>query len=527
MKKQLLVVGFCFATICSFAQTSVKGYVYEDTNANGKRDKKEVTLSGISVSNGVDVVQTDAKGQYVLPLTGDDQIFVIKPSNYVVALDEYNIPEFFVTHKPNGSPKTFKYAGVAPTGKLPKEVNFGLIPHQEAKDFKVVVFGDPQPYTEEELLMYKTAVVEEVKQRKLDFTFGISLGDIVGDDLDLHQPYKEIMKEIGLPWYNVIGNHDMNFDAKVDKHSDETFEKNFGPANYAFNYGDAHFLILDDILYPHPLKDKGYWGGFREDQIAFIQNDLKFVPKDKLVVVSLHIPLFIGGEEHFDPTSRQQLLNALSKFDNVLVMSAHTHYQMHQFYGKSHGYKGVKPIHEYNVGTTSGDWYSGELDEQGVPVSTMRDGTPRGYALLTIKDNQYVLDYKVTGREEDYRMEVFMPKVIGNKRSGNSFIYANVFMGTEEDKVEFSVDGGAWKKLSKVDDYDPTFYASVQKYDLAEELLSGRRPSNPIKSSHLWRGKLPFNLGVGEHKVVIRVKDRYGREHTTTKTYQIAPLKMK
>lgn len=521
MKKRFCTLAFLFTITFVVGQNSVKGYVFEDLNKNGKKDKGEKALVGVAVSNGVEVVQTDQKGQYVLPLTGDNQIFVIKPSQYAVALDAYNLPQSYVTHKPNGSPKGTQYEGVAPTGQLPKEVNFGLIPQRESDDFKAFVFGDPQPYSLEELDYFKKAVVDEVKNDKAGIAFGISLGDLVGDKLDLHTPYKKVMQEIGLPWYNVMGNHDMNYEAKEDIYSDETFEKNFGPANYAFNYGKAHFIVLDDILYPHPVTGKGYLGGLRQDQLDFVKNNLKFVSKDKLVVVSFHIPLFIGGENHFDKVSRQQLLDLLKDHENVLLLSAHTHYQMHQFYTKEQGWSGEKPLHEYNVGTTSGDWYSGEFNEIGVPASTMRDGTPRGYATLVVKGNQYELDYKVSGKAEDYKMELFMPKVIGDKRANNYSVYANVFMGTERDVVEYRIDGGEWKKMKKVEDIDPAFYAAVQKFDLTDTLLTGRKPSHPMKSSHLWNAKLPFNIGLGEHSVEVRVQDMFGREHLQKQVYRI------
>ncbi|MTG98174.1 MULTISPECIES: calcineurin-like phosphoesterase C-terminal domain-containing protein [Myroides] len=525
MKKRFYTLAFVLTAVVAVGQNSVKGYVFVDKNQNGKKERKEEVLSGVSVSNGVDVVQTDHKGFYELPLTGDNQIFVIKPSQYTTAVDQYNLPKTYVTHKPKGSPKGTQYEGVAPTGKLPKEVNFAMIAQEESAEFKAFIFGDPQPYSLQELDYFKKAIVDEVKHKTKGISFGISLGDLVGDKLDLHTPYKDVMKQVGLPWYNVMGNHDMNYEATEDIYSDETFEKNFGPANYAFNYGEAHFIVLDDILYPHPIKKKGYLGGFRKDQIAFVKNNLKYVDKDKLVVISLHIPLFIGGEKHFDQESRQELLDVLSGHENILVLSAHTHYQMHQFYTKEHGWSGVKPIHEYNVGTTSGDWYSGEFNELGVPASTMRDGTPRGYATLVVKGNEYALDYKVSGESEDYKMELFMPKVMADKRAGNYRVYANVFMGTERDQVEYRVNEGQWKKMNKENGVDPAFYAEVQKYDLTDELLGGRKPSNPINSSHLWSAKLPFNIGVGEHTVEVRVKDMFGREYTEKKTYRIEKSK--
>lgn len=521
MKKSIFTIIGLFSLGMTFAQTQVKGYIYEDSNKNGKKDRSEKALSQVAVSNGQEVVLTDENGKYILPVGDDNQIFVIKPSQYAFLLDEYNLPKFYYTHKPKGSPADFKYKGVAPTGKLPKEINFGLVPQQEANNFKAFVFGDPQPYTMEELDYFKKSIVDEVKGKTAGMSFGISLGDLVGDDLSLHEPYKKYMQEINLPWYNVIGNHDMNYDAKTDELSDETYEKNFGPTNFAFNYGQAHFLILDDILYPNPRKTGGYLGGFRSDQLQFIENNLRFVDKDKLVIVSFHIPLYVGDEAHFEEKARQQLLDILSEYNNVLLLSAHMHTQTHQFYGKDKGWKGAKPLHEYNVGTTSGDWYSGEYDQNGTPSGTMRDGTPRGYAILSVTDNQYQLDYQVMGKPENYKMELFMPKVIGDQRSGNAQVYANIFMGSEFDEVEYRVNQGEWKKMTKEENLDPSFYAAVQRWDISETLLKGRRPSNPVRSPHLWKGRLPFNIGIGTHTVEIKVKDMFGREYSDKQTYRI------
>ncbi|MCP1997054.1 calcineurin-like phosphoesterase family protein [Flavobacterium sp. HSC-61S13] len=525
MKKTVWIIVGLFSMSLSFAQTKVKGYVYEDSNKNGKRDSKERGLVGVAVSNGQEVVLTNDTGLYELPIGDDNQIFVIKPSHYAFLLDEFNLPKFYYTYKPKGSPTDFKYAGVAPTGKLPKELNFGLVPQKEESSFKAFLFGDPQPYSMQELDYFKKSIIDEAKEKTAGISFGISLGDLVGDDLSLHLPYKQYMKEMNLPWYNVIGNHDMNYEAKTDILSDETYEKNFGPSNFAFNYSGAHFLVLDDILYPNPRGTGGYLGGFRDDQLLFIENDLRHVDQDKLIVVSFHIPLFVGDEKHFEEQARQQLFDLLSRFDNVLLVSAHMHMQTHQFYSKDKGWKGSKPLHEYNAGTTSGDWYSGELDESGVPVGTMRDGTPRGYAVLSVNANQYQLDYKVIGKPENYKMEIFMPQVIGDKRSGNSQVYANIFMGTELDRVEYRVDQGEWTKMTKEETFDPSFYAKVQRWDLSDTLLEGRRPSNAVNSAHLWKGKLPFHIGLGTHTVEIRVKDMFDRVYTDQKSYRIEKKK--
>ena len=77
------------------AQEKAKGYVYNDTNKNGKKESKEKGISNVLVSNGVDVVATDKNGTYELQVTNDSPIFVIKPSGYQFALDVFNLPKFY------------------------------------------------------------------------------------------------------------------------------------------------------------------------------------------------------------------------------------------------------------------------------------------------------------------------------------------------------------------------------------------------------------------------------------------------
>src|SRR5690606_25953657 len=427
---------------------------------------RERGMPGVSFSNGVDVVQTDSKGYYELPVGNDNILFVIKPSGYKVPLNNLNQPLYYYIHKPLGSPADFKYKGSEPTGKLPKSVDFALIPYDEPTTFTSLIFGDPQAYNLEEIDYFSKGIIAELEGIE-NIGFGLSLGDLVGDDLVLHNPYVQAVSKVGVPWYNLMGNHDMNYEATTDSLSDETFEANFGPANYSFNYGNAHFIVLDNILYPDPRDGKGYWAGFREDQLDFIENNLKYVDKNKLIVLAFHIPL----ASDFKKGDRQRLFDLLKEFPNTLSMSAHTHLQRQNFYTKADGWHQEKPHHEYNAGTTSGDWYSGEIDKLGVPASTMRDGTPRGYAFLNIKDNQYTIDYKVAGEPKEYQIEIFNPKVVAKGRGTQAVISANFFMGTKGNKVEYRIDEGNWKAMDYVEAPAPSFVESLYRWDTMEELV--------------------------------------------------------
>lgn len=505
----------------AYSQTSVSGYVFEDINRNQKKENREKGIEGVAVSNGVQVVLTDKNGRYSLPIEENQTVFVIKPSGYMTPVNHNNLPQYYYQYKPKGSPADFKYKGTPPTGELPKEVNFALNKQNESKNFDILVFGDPQPYTEKELDYFRRGIVNEVKNTKKNAVFGISLGDLVGDNLSLQKPYADVMKEIGLPWYNVMGNHDMNYDAKEDMFSDETFEFNFGPANYSFNYGNVHFIVLDDILYPDPRDGKGYWGGFREDQLKFVENDLKLVDKNKLVVVSFHIPLEHRNEDNFRNADRQKLFDLLTPFENALILSAHTHIQQQIFYGKQAGWKGSKDLHEYNVGTTCGDWYSGTPDEAGLPTSTMRDGTSKGYSFISFTDNQYKVRYKTAGKPNDYQIRLYVPDVIPFPSKTSAKILANFFMGSRKDKVEYRIDNGVWETMEYDEAIDPNFALSVFKWDVTSDLLPGRRPSNPEMSKHIWVAGFPKKLALGKHTVEVRAVDMYGNHFSASEEFEV------
>lgn len=506
-------IAICLLPLCLTAQTGIqKGVVFDDENGNGICDKKEKGLAKVSVSNGKEVVQTNEKGEYALPYTDDTIFFVIKPSGYSVPADAHHLPQFFRIHKPKGSP-TKQYAGVAPTPPLPKSLDFPLKKNNENLNFKALVLGDPQTLNSQDVISFDKGVVDELVKVK-GMSFGISLGDMSSDSLQLHLPYIKSISRVGLPWYHVIGNHDLNFDVQSDSLSDETFEANFGPANYAFNYANTHFVVLDDIIYPDPRGKTQYFGGFRDDQLAFLKNNLELVSKDKLLVVAIHIPLFLNDSwgDTFNPQNRQTFFDLLKDFPNVLVLSAHTHVQ-HQFFWKAEdGWKGGSPLHEYNVGTTSGSWYSGELNERGIPASTMRDGTPKGFAILSVENNQYKLDYKVIDQPEDYIMQIYAPKALPAENKYSSYgIYVNYFMGHAESDVKYRLDNEDWKPMRFVQEPDPSYLLLLTPWDKSDTLLPGKRPPVPVNPTHLWKGIFPEKLEVGKHTFEIKVTDMFGR----------------
>ena len=258
------------------------------------------------VSNGRDVAITGPDGRYTLPLPDEATIFVIKPVGFMPPIELLtNLPRFYRHHQPKGSPAelNLRFEGLAPTGPLPASVDFPLRRQDEPKTFNVVMVTDPQPETGAEVDFIREDLIEALAG--VDAKFGLTAGDIMFDDLSLYPRSNAIMGSIGLPWWNIGGNHDLNFEAPDRKYSRETFKRVFGPNYYAFFYARTLFLMLDDVNYlgPDPHKAGGggkYEGRLDEGQLEFVRNVLAHTPGDTLVVVVMHIPIntFLDNEPY-------------------------------------------------------------------------------------------------------------------------------------------------------------------------------------------------------------------------------------
>src|SRR5690606_26357667 len=144
-----------------------------------------------------------------LPVQDDNIIFVIKPSGYQSPLNEYYQHQNYYIHKPQGSPE-LKYAGVSPTGALPKSIDFPLIAADETKEFTALVDDDQQTKNMNEINYLNEGIILNINGME-GVSFGISLWVLVADDLVMHEPYLAAISELVLPWNHVMGNHYMNF----------------------------------------------------------------------------------------------------------------------------------------------------------------------------------------------------------------------------------------------------------------------------------------------------------------------------
>lgn len=492
------------------AEGAATGFVFHDKDRDGVRDPGEPGLGGVRVSNGEEIVKTDRDGKWSLPVDDDTAFFVVKPRGWMTSKNEHNLPKFYYIHKPNGSPSV-RYGGVEPTGPLPASIDFALTPQAEPTKFKALFFGDTQPRDAREV-DYITHDVIEPLVGKTDAAFGVTLGDVVFDDLSQFDRLNKAIALIGIPWYNVLGNHDINYDSDGDHHSDETWERIFGPNYYSFDYGPTHFIVLDNINWHAAVTGTPgrYTGGLGETQLSWLKSDLALTPNDQLVVLMMHIPLHKAED-------KEKIFRLIESRPCALSVSAHEHYQEHFFFTEKDGWRGPKPHHHVVNVTACGSWWQGAPDERGIPHTTMRDGAPNGYSIFTFDGNEYSIAYRAAGRPESYQMNIYAPD---NAPAGEAtLVKANVFGGNEKTKVEMRVDEGTWTPMRQVRKPDPAYEETY-----ARESGIGtpfRRSPVPMASSHLWEGLTPDNLNPGAHRIEVRATDMFGQVYTNVRLVHV------
>ncbi|PQV63856.1 3',5'-cyclic AMP phosphodiesterase CpdA [Abditibacterium utsteinense] len=493
----------------------------------GVRGGKKSPLPQVRVSNGREVVSTDRLGRYRLPVADGDIIFLCKPRDYALPLNADNLPQFYRIHQPQGSPQQ-KFAGIAPTGILPTSLDWTLQSQPESDEFRVLLFGDPQSRNQEEIGFLTRDILADVAGEKA--AFGVSLGDQAFDDLTVYPNQNRAIAMLGMPWFNLKGNHDMNYDAPNRAESGETFKATFGPTYHSFDYGAAHFIVLDNVAYegktdalpdngkpdPRTLDGKrrgAYHTELGERQLQWLENDLKLVPRDQLVVLMMHIPLVaVGDNREADLRELPGFFRLVENRPNCLSISAHTHIQQHRFLGREVGFNGQNSHHHFNSVTTCGSWWGGMRDESGIPHATMSDGAPNGYSFLNIKGSTYSLDFKVARRAADYQMNLYAPVEVARAELDKSEIVANIFAGSPKSKVEMQIGNGNWTAMQLAPRPDPLYVAAKAAQETLPKTAGRKLPETGV-SPHIWAAKLPADLTPGAHIVRVRTTDMWNRTH--------------
>ena len=385
------------------------GYVmYDDGSA----------AQGVSVSDGFSVCVTDALGHYQLMTTPDTwYIYISMPSDATVTRDSEGRPAFFVK---------YNYPEI--------RYDFTLTRQAVENEFTIFAMADPQAHysargsgtqkqKKADVLRFRDesvpAINSQIAAQSLP-CYGITLGDIVYSENSRNSnggmtSMRTYFKSINMPVFQTMGNHDFTYfysssplttdaaSSTLYLRAQRKFEETFGPINYSFNRGDVHFVCMRDIIYNSDTANMDYSCGFTDEQYSWLQQDLANVPKDKMVVLCVHIPfLWELSSKHV-----KDVLNLMKQYSVAKVFSGHTHYKQYT----ANLYSGIP---EYTHSAVCGQWWWSNFEG---------DGNPNGYTIYkfsgkTIAD-EYFIGVNDSMNTRDYQMRIYR----GNIKTGGQYAY--------------------------------------------------------------------------------------------------------
>lgn len=229
--------------------------------------------------------------------------------------------------------------------------------------------------------------------------FAVSGGDLVFDTLAVDRPrahqlfgmYTEVAKELELPVYNTIGNHDVfglytksGVSPTDELYGKRMFEDYIGRLYHSFDHKGWHFIVLDSI---GMTPERQYIGHIDDEQLEWLKKDLAVTGTTTPIVVFTHIGLltafpFVVNAPGTSTagvviTNTREVLAALAPYKVKAVLQGHTHVI------ENIRYKDTQFI---TSGAVSGNWWKGQ-----------RFGFDEGFAVLTVRGDEIFWRYETYG----------------------------------------------------------------------------------------------------------------------------------
>lgn len=418
-------------------------------------DEEGKGIAGVVVNNGREFCKTDRRGAWQLSTDTTVSKFVS-----ISTPREYRLPE------KDGIASGY----YIPVGEAVANRNtntFRLHRRDSVSDrFHYIAISDPQILNAHDMKRWRNETMPSILRtalqlRKTGDVVGMTLGDVVFDNMNIYPQYVESIKNHRMTFFQCIGNHDFekayadlhNSSVGAERYAEQMFGRYFGPVNYSFNIGNAHVVTIKSINYRGGCH---YEEEITDEDLRWLERDLSYVPKDRLVILNMHAP----GWNAMEPIDN--ILNA-KRLEEILAT-----YDAHIFAGHTHFFENVEVsprLYQHNIGSACGAWWTSNI---------CRDGSPNGYMVVTVDGKKLRWKYRSANSKSDVQMRVYKP---GEFRTQKDFIVANVWEWDPHCRVVWYEDGKYKGLMQRFVDNDEAFLRTKpRKHQLA-------------KTGHLFRAR--------------------------------------
>ena len=384
-------------------------------------------VAGVAVSDGYEVVLTDANGFYTMSSSKlNGYVFYTLPGGYEPLLADGFNPQFW-----------------APLDSRDITIN-------EIHDFTLrrvnndrhnVIFAvdthlarrcSDRAYFKKGLL---ASLNDEVERADGTPIYSVVLGDLTWDVFWTQNDYNLTdfmadMKHFNYPMtlWPVIGNHDHDpsipAGSNTDEEAVEAWREIVCPNYYSFNLGKVHYVVLDDIYYLNidygdetysegVVGSRNYRGSITSEQMQWLRKDLALVDYSTPVVVCLHIPAWsINDNFTYSPRldNTYTLCSLLNQYKEAHIVSGHSHCN---YTVRSANFPHVT---EHNIAAVCGSlWQSAIFTGHHI----CHDGSPAGYMRWTIDNNNLQWSFKPI-HEDERQMRLYDMNTVRDFYRNNS-----------------------------------------------------------------------------------------------------------
>ena len=495
--------------------------VFEEGRADGPitvqgvvLDQDQRPIQGVVVSDGVLTTQTDQTGKYALSsdLSKRRFIQVTIPATYEIPV-ENGIPQFWQR---------------IPDGVSEFTANFTLQARNEsANRYTLLMIADPQIRSRNayyDSFAYHSIDMFEDLCRDLQETaaaitdrpvYGIALGDLIHNSMSLYPIYCEGIADFDFPMFNVIGNHDHIQDVATDREAVSEFEKYLGPTCYSIDLGALHFIFIDNIIMRNNARDPNstnkYDEGLSEEAYSWLCNDLKYVDRNKIIMICAHSAMFRKPKsDAADHDERgPDYAKRLAQYRFVHSWAGHSHINFNYAYSAEETSPAFPNIESHILARSTGALW---LNER---IST--DGSPRGYLVVDVDGEQINWYYKPysyengepSGLDRSYQIRAYAP----GSSYDDGYVYANIWeYDARWSEVRYTDCGKNGAEMKRITAYDGDFTRMAEYYNSIQSSAT----FEPFNTSHIFR-ILPTP---GASQAAIDVTDRFGQTYTATLDWQ-------
>ena len=463
------------------------------TDTNGE------AVVGCVVSDGKQCVATDNNGHYTLKsdMANTRFVFISVPSEYEIPFRKSVIQNFYRI----------------PRHQKGAVANFTLTKRTNPTDkYTVIMIGDPQMRglgIDGSGERYRDVVLPDIEEYKKSTSgefFAINLGDLVYNWMAGYDDYMDISSTTSYPMCHVIGNHDYDQANIIEgKLGTPYFEEYVSPTYYSFTIGKIHYVMVNSIEYSREDGKKHYKSGLDDEQMKWLEEDLKYIPKDYTIYICGHANLF--KKPGSSPKGSYGLYNLnytryaelLKSYKRVYSWSGHYHTNYEFEYAGKPKYEDMSHISAISVARCIGTLRSNlEMDNTGLP---------NGYMVVHVDGNNLEWWYKTVGHDRSYQMRTYSPAI-----TGDGYVKANIWNYSADSNwsaIEWWENGQKVGEFEKFSELDPE-YVKIHSERLGHLRGLAAKYAKPSKSRYMYRCKPSEGVRSGE----IRVTDSFGVTYT-------------